>query len=218
MHPEIRHQLYGGDISDYYKKQEVSDIKKDNEDIADIYSQIQNKTLLAKHIVREATDVPPPPPPAIVQKAEAPITNLDVIATTLIGEAGGEGEEGMHAVMNVIMNRVKSSNDPVKAAVAAVLKPKQFSMFNGYTLGNTDIRDIINKAKQHPRWKIAQEIALKGLSLKLQDITDGATHYHVSRGKSKVTPKWTHPSVGGRNVQAVVTNTIGSHTFLKNVD
>jgi len=218
MHPELKHQLYGGDISDYYKKQEITDLKKDNKEIADLYSQIQNKAVLNNFIVKEAIDLPPPPPPAIVQKAEAPITNLDVIATTLIGEAGGEGEKGMHAVMNVIMNRVKSSNDPVRAAVAAVLKPKQFSMFNSYTLGNTDIRDIIDKAKQHPRWKIAQDLALKGLSGKLQDITDGATHYHVSRGVSKVTPKWTHPSVGGKNIQAVVTNTIGSHTFLRNVD
>lgn len=172
---------------------------------------------LVKRILEAAGDIPPPPP-AIIQKAEAPITNLDVIATTLIGEAGGEGEKGMHAVMNVIMNRVKNSNDPVRAAVAAVLKPKQFSMFNSYTLGNTDIRTIINKAKQHPNWKIAADLANKGLSKQLPDITGGATHYHVSRGISKVTPKWTHPTFGGRNAQAIVTNTIGAHTFLKNVD
>jgi N-acetylmuramoyl-L-alanine amidase len=175
------------------------------------YKQVQK-------ILEALGDLPPPPPPAIIQKAEAPVTNLDVIATTLIGEAGGEGEQGMHAVMNVIMNRTKGSADPVKTAVANVLKPKQFSMYNSYTLGNTDIREIINKAKQHPRWKLAEEIALKGLSGKLNDITNGATHYHVSKGKSKVTPKWTHPSVGGKNLQAVVTNTIGAHTFLKNVD
>ena len=28
-----------------------------------------------------------------------------IVAATLIGEAGGEGEKGMHAVLNVIMNR-----------------------------------------------------------------------------------------------------------------
>lgn len=172
---------------------------------------------LVKSILEAIADLPPPPP-AMIQKAEAPITNLDVIATTLIGEAGGEGEEGMHAVMNVIMNRVKQSNDPVRAAVASVLKPKQFSMFNSYTQGNTNIKDIINKAKQHPRWQLAQEIASKGLSRTLPDITGGATHYHVSRGRSKVTPKWSHPSLGGKNTQAVVTNTIGAHSFLKNVD
>ena len=213
MNPEIRQQLYGGEISDYFKKPEPKDIKQENKELADIYS-----TIATKNIFKEAVDAPPPPPPAIVQKAEAPLTNLDVIATTLIGEAGGEGREGMHAVMNVIMNRVSSSSDPVKAAVASVLKPKQFSMFNSYTLGNKDIKEIVNHAKQHPNWKVAEEIALKGLSKKLEDITGGATHYHVSTGRSKVTPKWSHPSLGGKNTQAVVTNTIGAHSFLKNVD
>lgn len=218
MHAELRHQLYGGDISDYYKKQEsATDLKQDNKEIADLYTKIQNKNILSNFMIKEAMDMPPPPP-ALIQRAEASVTNLDVIATTLIGEAGGEGEKGMHAVMNVIMNRVKNSNDPVRAAVAAVLKPKQFSMFNNYTLGSSDIKDIINKAKQHSKWNMAQELALKGLSKKLEDITDGATHYHVSRGISKVTPKWSHPKYGGKNAQAVVTNTIGSHTFLKNVD
>lgn len=173
---------------------------------------------LVKSLLEATGDVPPPQPPAIVQKAQAPITNLDVIATTLIGEAGGEGEQGMHAVMNVIMNRVRNSNDPVRAAVAVVLKPKQFSMFNSYTLGNTDIRIIIDRAKQHPNWKVAANLASKGLAKQLPDITSGATHYHVSKGKSRVMPKWTHPTFGGRNNQAIVTNTIGAHTFLKNVD
>lgn len=171
---------------------------------------------LIQNILEAVADAPPPP--AMVQKAENRITNLDVIATALIGEAGGEGEQGMQAVMNVIMNRSKKSPDSTRAAVANVLKPKQFSMFNSYTVGNTDIKHIINRAKQHSNWKLAEQIALKGLSGNLPDITDGATHYHVYRGKSKVKPKWTHPSFGGKNVQAVVTNTIGSHTFLKNVD
>ena len=172
---------------------------------------------LVKSILEAVADIPPQPP-AIIQKAEAPIRNVDVIAAALIGEAGGEGYEGMHAVMNVIVNRSKKSNDLVKSAVANVLKPKQFSFFNKYTLGHEDIRNIIDKAKQHSKWNQATDIALKGLSGNLSDITGGATHYHVSRGKSKVTPKWSNPSFGGKNTQAVVTNTIGSHTFLKNVD
>lgn len=213
MHPELKHQLYGGEISDYYKKPEKKDISTENKEIANIYSSVVKKNIS----IKETVDLPPPPPP-IVQKAEVKITNLDILAATLIGEAGGEGAEGMHAVMNVIMNRVKGSNDPVRRAVAVVLKPKQFSMFNSYTIGNEKIENIIFKFKQHPKWKLAEEIALKGLSGKLEDITNGATHYHVTKGKSKVTPKWSHPSIGGKNSQAVVTNTIGAHTFLKNVD
>lgn len=164
--------------------------------------------------ILEAADIPPQPP-AIIQ--QAPIRNMDIVAATLIGEAGGEGEKGMHAVMNVIVNRAKNSPDFIKGAVQVVLKPKQFSFFNKYNAGQQKIEDIINKAKQHPNWPKALEISLAGLSRKLPDITDGATHYHVSSGPSKVRPTWSHPQVGGNNPQAVITNTIGRHTFLKNI-
>lgn len=169
-----------------------------------------------ERLLEAAVDVPPPPP-AIVQKAQAQVTNIDVIAAALIGEAGGEGEKGMHAVMNVIVNRAKGSNDLVRGVVSAVLKPKQFSFFNNYNAGKEDMSQIIARASNHSNWSKARSIALAGLSHKLNDITDGATHYHVSSGPSKVKPKWSNPAVGGKNPQAVVTNTIGHHTFLKNV-
>lgn len=167
-------------------------------------------------LLEAAVDMPPPPP-AMVQKAQAPVTNIDVIAAALIGEAGGEGEKGMHAVMNVIVNRAKGSNDLVRGVVSAVLKPKQFSFFNNYNAGKEDMSQIIARASSHSNWNKARSIALAGLSHKLTDITDGATHYHVSSGPSKVKPKWSNPAVGGKNPQAVVTNTIGHHTFLRNV-
>jgi len=172
---------------------------------------------LVKQLLEAIADVPPPPP-AIIQKAEAPIRNVDIIAAALIGEAGGEGEKGMHAVMNVIVNRSRNNSDFVKAAVQTVLKPKQFSFFNKYNLGREDMKHIVNRAKQHANWNIAEKIALEGLSKRLPDLTDGATHYHVSSGKSKVTPKWTTKELGGKSSSAVITNTIGRHSFLKNVD
>jgi len=64
MHPEAKHQLYGGDISDYYKKPELKDTKQENKELADIYTSISKKRIL-----KEATDIPPPPP-AIIQKSE----------------------------------------------------------------------------------------------------------------------------------------------------
>lgn len=158
----------------------------------------------------------PPPPPAIIQKAEAPIKYSDIVAAALIGEAGGEGYKGMQAVMNVIMNRVKGG-DPFRGAVNVVLQPKQFSFFNKYNEGTVKMQDIVSKAMQHPKWAEAKELALVGMKRNLQDITDGATHYHVTKGKSKVTPKWSNPQFGGKNPEALATNTIGSHTFFKNV-
>lgn len=64
MHPELKHQLYGGDISDYYKKPEPKDVKQENKELADIYDSINRK----KFFVKE--DVDSAPPPAIIQKAE----------------------------------------------------------------------------------------------------------------------------------------------------
>jgi len=212
MDSELKQQLYGGEISDFYKRIDAKTIEQENKDIADIYSNICTK----KYIVKEAIDLPPPPP-AIIQKEQAPITNLDVIAATLIGEAGGEGEKGMHAVMNVIVNRAKGRGDLTRTAVANVLKPKQFSFFNAFNAGKEDMRSIIERSSKHSNWAKAREIALIGLSGKLPDITHGATHYHVSKGSSKVTPSWTSPKLGGKNTEAVITNTIGHHTFLKNI-
>ena len=170
---------------------------------------------LISKLLEDAGNTPPPSPPAIIQ--QAPIRNVDVVAAALIGEAGGEGNTGMHAVMNVIANRAKNSPDFVRGVIEVVLKPRQFSFFNKYNAGGQSMISIISKAKQHPSWNKALEIALAGLSKKLPDITSGATHYHVSSGPGKVAPTWSSPQVGGTNPQAVITNTIGHHTFLKNV-
>lgn len=157
-----------------------------------------------------------PPPPAIIRKAEAPIKYSDIVAAALIGEAGGEGSKGMQAVMNVIMNRVKNE-DPFRGAVDVVLKPKQFSFFDKYNDGSVKMNDIITKAMKHPRWAEAKELALIGMQRKLDDITGGATHYHITSGPNKVKPYWSSPEFGGKNKEALTTNTIGRHTFFKNI-
>jgi len=169
-----------------------------------------------RQLLLEVTPDLPPPPPALVQKAEASIKYSDIVAAALIGEAGGEGYEGMQAVMNVIMNRVKGGN-PFRGAVDVVLKPKQFSFFDDYNAGSVKMGDVVTKAMQHPRWAMAKELALVGMQGKLEDLTGGATHYHVTKGPSKVKPYWSSPQFGGKNKEALATNTIGSHTFFKNI-
>jgi len=63
MHAEIKQQLFGGEVSDYYQAVDPKSIKQDNAELADIYASVSNK-----RIVAEGADLPPPPP-AIVQKA-----------------------------------------------------------------------------------------------------------------------------------------------------
>ena len=45
MHPEIRQQLYGGDIADYYPvKQQIKSLEEDNKDLSSIYNnQVASK-------------------------------------------------------------------------------------------------------------------------------------------------------------------------------
>lgn len=64
MHPEVKHQLYGGEISDYYKRPDPKDVKQENKELADIYSSISKK-----NIFKEGVDLPPSPP-AMIQKAQ----------------------------------------------------------------------------------------------------------------------------------------------------
>jgi hypothetical protein len=47
MNPELKHQLYGGDISDYYpeaqKVKQSNTPEQDNKSLSDIYKQILSK-------------------------------------------------------------------------------------------------------------------------------------------------------------------------------
>ena len=145
--------------------------------------------------------------PMETASANSQDVQAETVAACLILEAGGEPAGGMEAVFGVIKNRAKS--DDIAKWHEVVLKPKQFCCFNSGT------SKAIVKAKEHPHWQKALSI------VKNNDGTDyarGATHYHVYRGRSKVTPYWTSPSLGGRNKKAIEVANIGNHVFLKNVD
>jgi 5'(3')-deoxyribonucleotidase len=124
--------------------------------------------------------------------------NDEVVAATLIGEAGGEGESGMQAIMNVIMNRTKQNYDN---AAKACLMPYQFSMWNRH---QSDTGSVIQKAKKHPKWNKALELVDKAKKGQLSDITNGADFYFPPK---VVTPKW------AKKFEKVAT--VGNHDFYK---
>ena len=144
-------------------------------------------------------------PPAIVQPANATanynITNAYIVATTLWGEARGEGEKGMQAVMNVIMNRTKGN---FKKAKDVVLAPKQFSMWNSVTNAEGTALAAAQKYRGGEQWQQAIRIVDLAASGKLPDITGGATFYF--------NPKKSNPSWAKKMKKAV---TIGNHDFYK---
>jgi hypothetical protein len=109
-------------------------------------------------------------------------SDINIIATTLVLEAGGEGAKGMQAVANVLQNRSeKRGTNPSAEAI----RKKQFSMWNAYNDGTEDISDVIARAKIHPLWKTAVDYAKRIKSL--PDVTRGATHYY---NPNKVNPSW----------------------------
>lgn len=112
----------------------------------------------------------------------------EIVAATLILEAGGEGQIGMEAVREVIRNRAKN-----KTEIAVCLARKQFSCWNNIT----PERGIII-AKRHPKWNLALTIVNERTNH-----TKGATHYHAH----SVSPSWAK--------KLNKTTIIKNHTFYK---
>lgn len=123
---------------------------------------------------------------------------LDILVKTVLGEARGEGVNGMAAVAQVIRNRANSgrfSSDPAQVA----LEPKQFSTWNTGEGGN-------NPQQFKPGTKPYNEAARVIEAVfggEVPDTTGGALFYH-SKG---VSPSWS----GSVNKHG--TEKIGNHVF-----
>lgn len=124
-----------------------------------------------------------------------------------MGEAGGEGDRGMQAVGNVIMNRARygyRGNTPSQV----IMSPSQFSVWN-----DQDPAAYYRANKDKPTYARAYDMAGKLLDGSARDITDNATSYlnvaETRRQRGGSLPSWYKPSK--------VTAVIGNHTFLKGV-
>ena len=156
----------------------------------------------------ESADVPPAhiqqqpsiPTNVINQKQ---LQNAYILAATLWGEARGEGEQGMQAVMNVIMNRSKGD---FNKAVGIVLKPKQFSFWNNKPNQIKYSVDLANKLRnsKDKQYLSALKIVDSALKHQLKDITGGAKFYF--------NPKLANPKWAKKMVKTV---RIGNHDFYK---
>lgn len=120
-------------------------------------------------------------------------TSDEIVATTLILEAGGEYSDGsMEAVHEVIYNRSIKRN---KSMSEVCLQKWQFHCWNG-----KDIDQNIAKAKKHPRWNLAMDI----ISRPVTNYTNGADHYYADYIKA---PYWAK--------SMTLTVKIGKHLFYK---
>jgi len=119
-----------------------------------------------------ANDKPASLPPAPGQApAGAPELTL---ARTIWGEARGEGQDGMAAVANVVMNRVRRPRYWGRSVSEVCLKPYQFSCWNQ---DDPNLR----KLQKLTSTDLIQPLALAraAIALELPDITNGATHYYA---------------------------------------
>jgi len=112
------------------------------------------------------------------------VSVTDIIAATLIGEAGGEMDLGMHAIANVLRNRKTSSKFPNTYKNVILNDGSAFEMWIGKSA-----ETLVPKKKKHPKWNQAYKLATN--IDRLKDVTSGATHYYAHSGTQQIpAPYW----------------------------
>lgn len=122
--------------------------------------------------------------------ASEPEASRELLAAVLIAEAGGEGQAGLEAVMEVAQNRAG------KKPVLAVVTKNVFS-----TLRGTTAEALIARSREHPRWVAALKLATNGTRT---NHTRGATHFEATANPR---PWWAR--------HMTVTAVVGRQTFYR---
>jgi len=129
--------------------------------------------------------------------------NIEWAARVTWGEARGETDDGMQAVLNVMVNRSKSPFFP--RTLSGVAKQRfQFSAYNG---NDANKAKLVEVAGTDSRYRIALELAKRAQAGTLPDLTGGAIFYH---SKAIVRPPYLR--------QATVSAVIGNHIFYTTKD
>lgn len=126
---------------------------------------------------------------------------LTCLARTIYWEAKGEGEEGMIAVANVVMNRLADDRFPNRiCAVVTEGQPDGPCQFSWWCDGNP------LEVEEPDRYALTTEIARQALNGDLADLTLGALFFH----HLDVAPDWAQ--------DFEPTATIGPHRFYRPVE
>lgn len=135
------------------------------------------------------------------------LSERDLLAITLVGEAGGEGELGMQAVGNVIMNRTRQGYRG-NTVSEVIMSPSQFSVWN-----DQSPTSLYNARRNTETYQRAERIADDLLAGRRSDVTGGATSYLnvavTAQQRGGSLPSWYR--------RDKITRKIGNHTFLKGV-
>lgn len=141
----------------------------------------------------------------------ASLSDAEVVALTLWGEARGETHTGRAAIAHVIDNRVKAGQFG-KSARAVCLKHRQFSCWSPDG-GKENYGSLIAAARSIKAGHALGPALLDCMAIvdtlsSIPDLTSGATHY-MTRQQFETNPKW----AAGLTPCA----RIGSHVFFKDV-
>lgn len=131
------------------------------------------------------------------------MSDIDVMARTVYGEARNQSFMGQVAVAYVISNRAFQRN---KSITEVCLQPLQFSCWNKND-PNRKIIEFIGLDKTE--FQIAYGISCLVVTRQLTNPVDGANHYHTIEAPKGV--KW--PPSWAKNM--IIIKEIGSHRFLK---
>ena len=138
------------------------------------------------------------------------VGDKDVVMAIILSEASVEGEEGIQAVINTIVNRSRGDNtigrfrDVVTKENAyegyTLRKKKKLSEFVG------EYKDFKNPDTEK-QWYDTEKLLDEALAGELEDITGGATHYlnpELQKAEWRPLPDW---------ALMAKTKQIGSHLF-----
>lgn len=123
----------------------------------------------------------------------------DILVRTVLGEARGEGLDGMEAVAAVIRNRSNSGQFPSDPAAVA-LQPSQFSAWLPVGSGGNNPQQFSKGSDIYRRAEQAVERVFSG---QVPDRTNGALYYHTPA----VNPNWSDEA------NQFGTTRLGNHIF-----
>jgi len=140
------------------------------------------------------------------------LSDYELLARTIMAEAGNQRDGDMFAVGNVIMNRLRQGGGTLKNVI---LSPAQFSPWNTTTLPDGSLLYAAGKDQGKDMGAIkpsskAYEIADLLLSGEVEDNTGGATHFFNPNISN---PKWAEGMSNRRRIGSHVYGRAGNFPF-----
>jgi len=126
--------------------------------------------------------------PATPAAMGRPSRDLDLLARTLIGEAGNQGPQGQQAVAQVILNRAKQSGQPIADVIMA---KGQFEPWNN-PQKRSQLLQLDPNSPQYQEALTNAQAVLNG-SAQLPPEIAGADHFYAPKAQAALgrpTPSW----------------------------